>query len=204
MTANSKDSEPIWPFPDPRVAGVRIHYQRVKFFHELADGCTDTANTFRLLLAGLYSARAVVELILEASDKEQIEEKREDVKVRLSSHIPWYNLIEKIRIHDFHRIGIVPPNPQVKSTMLIGPLQLRARKGSAVYQVRPCGPKKTITGNAEINEQRPLLYSDGRFFDDNTQKYVSLDEILRDFVDGAAETIAEFQRNLQRTQDSSR
>lgn len=181
---------------DPRVAGVREHYQRVKFFHALAKTCPDPAGKFRLQLAGVNSARAVVELILEAADKGQLHSTREDLKVDQCAQIPWYNLIEKIRIHDFHRFGLLPPDHRFKVTMQGGPVKLRARKGAAIYCVPDSGPEKLTTGESDIQEQRPLLSRDGQFFDDETRTYVSLDQILHDFVSATVGIIEDFERKL--------
>ncbi len=133
MAAQSEDDAKYWPFPDVRVAGVREHYRRVRFFHTLAGTCSDPAGKFRVLLAGIYSARAVIELIFEATDKGQLSRTREDLKAQLEKQIPWYDLIERIRIHDFHRFGLVPPDPRLEVMIQRGPVKLRARKGVAVY-----------------------------------------------------------------------
>lgn len=200
MAMHSQNDTERWPFLDPRVAGVREHYQRVSFFHTLAAKDPDPAGKFRLLLAGVYSARAVVELILEAADKGQLRSTRAELRVRLSAQIPWYDLIERIRVHDFHRFGLVPPDPRLRVMTLGGPVNLRLRgqkgAGAAVYSLPGSGPQKLTTGDADIHEQRPLQSMDGWFFDDATRQYVPLDQILRDFVSGAVEAIREFERNL--------
>jgi len=193
-----KDAERS-PFRGPRVVGVREHYQRVKFFHGLAEKCSDRTGKFRLLLAGIYSAQGVVELILEAAVKGELNSTRDQLKGHLRKQLPWFDLIEKIRIHDFHRFGLIPPDPRFKLTMLGGPVKLRAHDGAAIYRVPASGPEKLTTGTSDIQEQRPLLSSDDQFFDDATRQYVSLDQILRDFVSAAVETIKEFERNLGRT-----
>ena len=126
MTTDSENNATSWPFRDPRVAGVREHYERVKFFRALAETCSDAAGKFRLLLAGVYSARGVVELIFEAADKGQLNITREDLKAHLCAQIRRYDLIERIRIHDFHRLGLVPPDPRFKVMMQRGPVKLRA------------------------------------------------------------------------------
>ena len=126
MTSNSENDATPWAFPDPRVTGVREHYQRVRFFRALAEECPDAKSKFRLLLAGVYSARGVVELIFEAADKGQLNITREDLKAHLCAQIRRYDLIERIRIHDFHRLGLVPPDPRFKVMMQRGPVKLRA------------------------------------------------------------------------------
>jgi len=202
MTAKSDNEATPWPFPNPRVSGVREHFQRVKFFHDLAGKCSDPAGKFRLLLAGVYSARAMAELIFEASDKGDLNRTRDELKMHLCKQISWYDLIEKIRIHDFHRFGLVPPDPRFKVTRQGGPVKLRARKGSAVYQLLPSGTKKLTTGNSDIQEQRPLLSSDGLFFDDVTRQYVSLDQILHDFVVIGIDVVKEFEKGFSKTSPS--
>jgi len=144
MTGHSGDEEEDRLFSDPRVAGVREHYERVKFFHALAERCSDPVGKFRLLVAGVYSARGVVELILDKADKGQLNRTRQDLEPHLRAQIPWYDLIERIRIHDFHRFGLVLPDPRFRVTSLCGPVDLQARKGGATYQV------KTSTGLVEL------------------------------------------------------
>jgi hypothetical protein len=77
-----------------------------------------------------------------------------------------------------------------------GPVKLRARKGVAIYQLPASGPEKLTTGNSQIQEQRPLLSSNGQFFDDGTRQYVSLERVLNDFLSAAVGVIEEFERSL--------
>jgi len=167
-----------WPYADPRVAGIREHLDRVNMFLYLALQATDSAQRFRFLVAGVYFARGVAELMFEAADKEQVQETRDELKKMLSKKLPWFGLIEKIRIHDFHRFGLLAPDPDKKVMFLGGPIKLQAQRGSAAYTVHPSGPQVHATDNSKVQEQRPLLNSDGDFFDDETRKYVSLEKIL--------------------------
>ncbi|MDI6450190.1 hypothetical protein [Anaerobaca lacustris] len=196
-TCIGNDDEAPWPLVDPRLAGLWEHYKRVVFFHTLTETCPDVTPKFRLPLAGVYSAQAVAQLMYETADKQQLSQTREELKTYLQQHIRWYDLIERIRIHDFHRVGIVPPDPQLKTMTLAGPVKLRARKEVAVYQVPSEGPRKLTTGNSSIKEQRPLLAVDGRFFDENTRQYVPLSQILSDFLTDGSEVITHFEKNLR-------
>jgi hypothetical protein len=197
MTAQSKNGNETWPVPNPRVAGVREHYERVKFFAALADKCSDPDGRFRLLLAGVYFARGVVELMFEAADKGELKRTRNDLKKHLGAHILWYDLIEKVRIHDFHRFGLLPSNSQVRIMMQGGPIKLKAQTGVAVCSLTASGPEMVATGNSQIKEERPLLSDDGKFFDDTTHQYVSLELILRDFISSSVKCIREFEDNLK-------
>lgn len=203
MTPRSEYKNEPLSFPDPLVAGVREHFDRVRFFTKLAAKCCDPTGRFRLLLAGVYSARGVMELMFEAADKEELNRSRDDLKTHFTENIPWYDLIEKIRIHDFHRFGLVPPNPRLRAMMQAGPITLQAHKGAAIYKVPAGGPEKITTGNSIIKEQRPLLSHDGKFFNDATRQYVSLEVILRDFIDCSVEVIKEFEESLRPTKESS-
>lgn len=175
------------------------HFQRVQFFQELAQHCPDPAGKFRLLLSSDYPARAVVELMFEAADKEQLTSTRDELKRRLSAQIPWYDLIERIRIHDFHRFGLVPPDPRFTVMFQGGPVKLRARRGAAVYRVPATGPERLTTGNSAIEEQRPLLINDGQFFDDLSRQWLDLYRIVEDFVAAAGGVIKEFENEMEKT-----
>lgn len=107
-------SDEFWPFSDPRISGVKEQHRRIRSFLKIADNEKDAATVFRLHIACIYFARGIIELIFEAADKKQISSSREQLKEQLPGKLRWFNLIEKIRIHDFHRFGIAPPNPNMK------------------------------------------------------------------------------------------
>jgi len=189
-------SDDKWPFPDPRVAGLREHHERMELLLELAKATKDAVAKFRLMMAAVYSARAIVELHYEAADKEQLSSTRDDLKRTLASRLPWFNLIERIRIHDFHRFGILPPDPRVTTVFQGGPVKLQARKGAAIYTIQGDGPKAILSGESTVDEQRPLLNHDGRFFDGDTKQYVALERIISDFVDAAPAVIDDFEKEI--------
>lgn len=199
MTTRPENHEEDWPFRDPRVAGVREHYQRVQFFQALAQDIADPPGKFRLLLAAVNSARAVVELMFEAADKKQLSSTRKELETHLSTRIPWYDLIERIRIHDFHRFGVVPPDPKFKMMFQGGPVKLRAQSGAAVYRIPATGPEKFTTGNSAIEEQRPLLTNDGQFFDEISRQWVELHRIVAEFLARVDAVIKEFESEIDRT-----
>ena len=112
--------------------------------------------------------------------------------------MPYYYLLEKIRIHDFHRFGCLPPSLEYKTEFIGGPIGLKAKKGSAVMVVTPEGPKQIVTGNSSIKEQRPLYTKDGLYYDEDDKKYISLEEILVNYLDAAPSVITEFKSYYQR------
>lgn len=189
-------SNNIWPFPDPRVSGVKEHHNRIKIFVEIARKTEDQAVGFRLHIACIYFARGIIELIFEAADKNQISSTREELKKVLPMKLRWFNLIERIRIHDFHRFGIIPPNPAQKTMFLGGPVKVKAKKGSASYSIPSTGPRIETTGDSKVVEQRPLICGNGSFFDDDTRKSVTLEQIIEDFLVDVPNVIKEFEKDV--------
>jgi len=190
-------SDNKWPFSDPRVSGVQEHYERIQTFLDLTCKSKEPVVIFRLQVAGIYFARGIIEIILDAADKDQLDTSRDQLKKTLPKKLRWYNLIEKIRIHDFHRFGLIPPNPNMNGFFLGGPIKLHARKGKAVYSIPSTGPQKECTGNSCIKEDRPLISKDGHFCDDETNKYVTMEQILKDFLCDVPAVIDEFKKKLK-------
>lgn len=135
--------------------------------------------------------------MFEAADKDLLSTSRDQLKKTLPEKLRWYNLIERIRIHDFHRFGLIPPNPDMKVLFQGGSIKLHARKGKATYCIQSTGPKKKVTGDSCIDEQRPLINDDGRFYDDDTNKYVAMEQILKDFLYDVPAVIDEFKKGLK-------
>jgi hypothetical protein len=186
-----------WIFPDLCVSGVQEHHERIQTFLDLACKSKEPAVIFRLQVASIYFARGIIELMFEAADKGRLNTSRDQLKKILPEKLRWYNLIEKIRIHDFHRFGLLPPNSNMKILFQGGPIKLHARKGKASYSIQSTGPKEEITGDSSINEQRSLISDDGRFYDDETNKYVAIEQILKDFVCDIPIVIDDFKKNLK-------
>ena len=186
-----------WPFSDPRVAGMREHLTRVQMFLGLGRKSTHPDERFRFFIAGIYFARGIVELMFEAADKDQICDTRDDLKKALQKKLPKFSLIEKIRIHDFHRFGLIPPDPNVKLNMQRGPVKIRACEGAATCTIAHEGPQLQLTGKSKVEEQRPLLSDDGKFFDDDTREYVSIEDILDGFAAAASTVVDEFEKKLR-------
>lgn len=162
----------------------------------------DRSARFRVLIASLYFTRAIVELMLDAAQMQQLkgfrnkdgQRSRKDFEETLLPVLPHYDLIEKIRIHDFHRFGLLPPDPKRREIFYGGPTTLRASQGAAVLSIPKDGPKITLTGQSSVKERRPLCSSDGRFFDEKSGMYLALDQILADFLNAVPDVIARFEK----------
>jgi hypothetical protein len=136
----------------------------------------------------------MTEIMLEAAEKQEATGlTRGALENILSSILPYYALIERIRIHDFHRFGITPPNPKLAQTMLGGPIKVTGQKGSAMVAVTDQGLVTKTTGASQVQLQRPLLNADGEFFDDQSQGYVKLEDVLSAFLTRGPSVIVEFE-----------
>lgn len=185
----------------PRLLGVREHLERAQLFFDLAKKENEVKTKYRLMVAATYSCRAITELMLEAAEKQEVKHLKEtDPKVnrnaledQIAPKIPYYSLIERIRIHDFHRFGLTPPNPKVKEIHFGGPMRLTAQKGAAALSVTSQGPQISTTGGSQVKLQRPLLVQDGEFFDEDSNQCVSLERILTAFLEKVPAVVAEFE-----------
>ena len=190
----------------PRARGIREHLQRAYFFVDLARLQEDAKSSFRLKLAAVYSCRAIADLMLGAAEKQQVKGlsdpnpsvNRKALEDQISSKFPFYDLLERVRIHDFHRFGILPPEPGVRQVMIGGPFKLTAQKGSAAVFITEQGIKAPTTGASKVEQQRPLVNQDGAFFDEQSSEYVDLDKLLEAFLREAPDIISEFEKHLRR------
>ena len=174
--------------------GIYEQYKRAKRFVQLARRCKKTTSRFTNLIAAVYPARAIVELMDEATKKQELRLFRSGKKFKenIAPKLPYYNLLYRIRIHDFHRFGCLPPSQKYKTEFIGGPIKLRANKGIASLSLTAEKPKYVVTGNSSIEEDRPLFIRNGLFFDGESGKFVPLDKILDDFLRAVPSVIEYF------------
>jgi hypothetical protein len=115
----------------------------------------------------------------------------------IAPKLPYYDLIERIRIHDFHRFGLLPPDPRHQETFVGGPMILKAQKGGVQVTVTEKGLETSATGNSNTDMQRPLLVRDDAYFDEASTKWVTLEMIVADFLAAAPEVISDFESLLK-------
>lgn len=180
-----------------RLRGVYEHLERVRLLFSLAQKETDAANQFRLMVAAIYSCRAITELMLEAAEKQELKNfmdpdpkrNRDACETQVARKLPFYDLIERIRIHDFHRFGLVPPDPEYRELTFGGPVKVK----SGGFLITAQGAEVSPTEGSQVKFQRALLSEDGRFFDEEQKRFVTLEEVLRAFLDKAPAAISEFE-----------
>jgi len=194
----------VMPFGSPRLRGIREHLERAQLFFALAGNEKDPKVSHRILLGAVYSCRAITELMLEAAEKQEVKNlqnpdpklNRKAFESDVTSKLPYYLLLERIRIHDFHRFGILPPDPNFTQVMFGGPMKLKTQKGVAALAVTDQGPQVLTSGNSKVELQRPLLIRDGEFFDDSSSKYVNLGDVLNAFLARVPDVIVEFEKRI--------
>jgi hypothetical protein len=184
------------PIPETLHPGIREHFIRAALFNNLGMKTSDSANKFRVFLAAIYSCRAMVELMLDRADRGESTVTRDELKERLVQILPYFNLIERIRIHDFHRYGLIPNPPGLRVVMALGPMKLTANQGGASWAYTAEGPTTTLTGKSGFKPQRPLYSADGRFFDEDSKVHVEPNKIVVDYLKAIPAAIAEFEQLL--------
>lgn len=190
------------PTENPRLSGIREHLERAQFFLKLAETEKNPKSSYRIMMAAVYSCRAITELMLEAADKEEVKNfnnhalkpNRKNVESKLFSDLPYYLLLERIRIHDFHRFGIVPPDPNKHHSFIGGQIKFKIQNGTAAVSFTDQGIKESTSGNSIVQPQRPLLNQDGKFFDDNSCSYITLRDILKTFLAKVPEVVSSFEK----------
>ena len=173
---------------DPRLEGIIEQHERAKLFLREAQSYDDPLERLRRLMAAVYFARAIVELMLESADMEVVKISRPDLERRLIELLPGYELLEKLRIHDFHRFGVLPR----QGWFLGGGVKLRAQGGHAIITHGAEGPEVSTSGRSQVVEQRWLNMQGELVFDDRAGRYVTIDQVLIRFLEGVPAAISAF------------
>ncbi len=173
---------------DPRLQGIMEHHERAKLFLREAQNHANLHERFRRLLAAVYFARAIVEIMLESADMEVVKITRPELEQRLIARLPGYMLLEKIRIHDFHRFGVLPRS----GVFMGGMVSFRVQGGHAAMSLGPDGPEVSTSGNSKVIERRPLHMNGGQVFDEATGQYVTIDQVLTRYLEAVPGAIDEF------------
>jgi len=173
-----------------RLEGVKEQFERAKLFFKEGSQSTDRLDKYRRFVAAIYFSRAIVELMLECADRQEVSVKREELRDMLAGKLPRYMLVERLRIHDYHRFGLVDR----PGGMMMGPIKLTASKGLAQVQYTKTGRREHTTGGSKVKEQRPVRVQDGMILDEDAGQYVSLETILCDYLAAVPEVIEEFSK----------
>ena len=130
----------------------------------------------------------------ECANKNLINQSRQDLKTWFENEISFFLLIEKIRIHDFHRFGCLPPSNKYITSFIGGPIKLTASSGYAGMQISSKGEAISTSGNSSINKQRPLYNNDGLFYDESSDSYIKLEYILEEYTKSLENIVSKFKK----------
>lgn len=179
----------------PPLEGVREHVARVKMLVNIAANTSEEDTVFRLQMAAICSCQASIEIMLESAERgyivlrvdSQPKLNRANLEFEIVPKVPFYDLIQVLRIHDFHRFGISPA--QDGAVFIGGPIKMIARGGIAAMALTPLGMEAAKTGTSSISRQRPLARNGNTFFDEISGRWVKLQEITRAFLEKSDDLI---------------
>ena len=158
--------------------------------HASEDGL-DPVKRHRFLMCAVYPAVAIAELMIQNPKRENAGEK-EALEARLDEIVPYHRLLQNVRVHDFHRITVEPPQPGRVTFTSSGPFTLTARQGGSAVMAG-VGPDRVLktTKNSSIKQDRPLDIKDGLIWDDSQEKWIDLFDALVAYLEGIQPLIDE-------------
>jgi hypothetical protein len=180
----------------PRLEGILEQFERAKLFLEEAQKSRDRVDRFRRLITSAYFCRAIVELMLDAAKDKEVKIEWGKLAEILKGKLPFYTLIVRLRIHDFHRFGLIErPGITVQ-----GPYELKTGpKDNALAAIRitPRGVKKITTGGSEVIEDRPLILKGDQVFDEERGEFVPIERVLSAYLKAVPEALEQFKKLLK-------
>lgn len=130
-------------------------------------------------MAAVYSARAVVELMLESADKQDVSVDRTTVESYVRPLLPNYDAMEALRIHDFHRFGL---RYEANASRMLGPVKLHVRQGGAALFFNADGLQEATSGNSRVDHQRSLTLAGDALWLAGHDQPVPICEIVEIFI----------------------
>ena|SRR5438093_8379266 len=126
--------------------------------------------------------------MLESTKMEVVKISRDDLERRLIELLPGYMLLEKLRIHDFHRFGALPR----QGWFMGGMLRLKVQGGHAAISHGADGPETSKSRNSMVIGHRPLHMEGDRVFDEEADQYVTIDSVLARYLEAIPQAIAAY------------
>lgn len=195
--------KPPFPIGPPRLEGAKEHCKRARLVLRLANQQDDEKDAFRLRIVALSSCRAIIEVMLEAAEKQELVGfKTNNPKVDRDAYeatlagLPHYKLIEHMRIHDFHRFGVIPPDKAYRAVLIGGPIKITAHGGGGSVVLGERGLEVATTGQSKVHLQRPLVTDDGKFLDEDVGRYYPPEAIAEAFLREVGAKLEEFERGI--------
>jgi hypothetical protein len=180
------------------VTGIEEHLARARMFLAEAQQSKDSQVRHRKLIAAVYFCQAFQELMLETAYRGMTTVTRDVLQDRLLSILPHADLIYIVRIHDFHRMTIIPH----EGYLMRGPAKLTTgnRPGDSVALTIVGGVPAVAAkrGNSVLKLDRPLVTLDGAIHDADSGQYLSLEVIITRFLERTQDALDFFLSVYQR------
>jgi len=142
------------------------HIERI----QAAIGADRPVADFFGQLQAVYSTMAVLEITELLSERQFIKFSEEEIDVAFHRHVPYANLAYVMRIHDFHRRGLVKPEHSGMMRMY-GTVQVTKRQkhgtGYIEGSLTTGEMTKVRTHNSTVKLDKPLLQSKWSFKTDD-------------------------------------
>ena len=170
-------------------------FERAAFFYNVGASFKDRIYKFRYMMASLYFARSICEIMLESAKQGNLAISQNTLKKEFNTSIPRYELIQLIRIHDFHRCVVLEREGQLH---ISGPIHIKAGRHLASVKMKPEGGIKVEEhGESRVDLNRALQQHNGRFWDESNEDYISLDKALVEYLERIPKAIEFFKQNIK-------
>ena len=186
---------------DARLEWIKEQYDCAQLFLGEASTSTDARDGFRRLKACVYFARSIVELMTAAAEKGEVQallehgkrKRRMLLRDEMQGILPYFELVYRARIHDFHRAAFAP-DPERDEIRISGPIKFTAAPGESVVGV-PGGQGLEITKGPEssVTADIPLTWHNDELLDETSREFVPLADVLREYLDAVPKAIARFE-----------
>jgi hypothetical protein len=164
------------------------HLARARFFLEQSRLQSDAEKRSRFIMASVYPARAVIEVVIDHLKQGMIKGDFREFLSEAAETVRYFKVIEYLRDHDFHRRALqFVPGRQA----MYGPIQLstgNSPSGGAAFSGTGLGGRmeESTTKSGYVRQDRPLQIRDFEI-DVEEEGWVPIDLVLDTYL-GEVET----------------
>lgn len=169
----------------PTVETIRIsdHFHRAIYFIDMCRQAVDLEGYNWNLLAGVYSGRAIVEIVNHSIRRGHLSGDPDEFMADARAKVRRFKLIETIRVQDFHR-GSVQFSPRAITWMGPATAKTSSQRGSFVSM--SFSPEGKVVEhkvrNASITYNRPLAISGLSAHDSDRDEMIQADVALEQYL----------------------
>jgi hypothetical protein len=170
------------------------HLSRARFFLEQSRLQSDTEKQSRFVIASVYPARAVIEVMVDHLKRGMFKGEFSEFLTEAAEKVRYFKAVEYLRDQDFHRRAVqFVPGRQA----MFGPIRLNtgnSPRGSAAFGGAMGEPMEAQTGKSGyVKQDRPLQIR-GFEIDVEGEGWVPIDRVLETYLREVEEFIEAFLR----------